>query len=96
MGVSFVDVAVEALAALRNYLQQTQSLLRQGSPRRRGDIEMKEDYFGFNVGQVLVGMLKLLKEKGVLEEQEILDMMWEAKEPLFPWTKTDIKELIKL
>jgi hypothetical protein len=57
---------------------------------------MKEDYFGFNVGQVLVGMLKLLKEKGVLEEQEILDMMWEAKEPLFPWTKTDIKELIKL
>jgi hypothetical protein len=57
---------------------------------------MKEDYFGFNVGQVLVGMLKLLKEKGVLEEQEILDMMWEAKEPLFPWTKNDIKELIKL
>lgn len=57
---------------------------------------MQEDYFGFNVGQVLVGMLKLLKEKGVLEEQEILDLMWEAKEPLFPWTKTDIKELIKL
>jgi hypothetical protein len=36
VGVSFVDVAVEALAALRNYLQQTQSLMRQGSPRRRG------------------------------------------------------------
>jgi len=35
---------------------------------------MQEDYFGFNVGQVLVGMLKLLKEKGVLEEQEILDI----------------------
>jgi hypothetical protein len=36
VGVSFVDVAVEALSALRNYLQQTQSLMRQGSPRRRG------------------------------------------------------------
>jgi hypothetical protein len=57
---------------------------------------MKEDYFGFNVGQILVGMLKLLKEKGVLEEEEILEMMWEAKEPLFPWTKKEIKELIKL
>jgi hypothetical protein len=57
---------------------------------------MEEDYFGFNVGKVLVGMLKLLKEKGVLEEQEILDMLWEAKEPRFPWTKNEIKELIKL
>jgi hypothetical protein len=57
---------------------------------------MQDDYFGFNVGQVLVGMLKLLKEKGVLEEEEILEMMWEAKEPLFPWTKNEIKELIKL
>jgi hypothetical protein len=57
---------------------------------------MTEDYFGFNVGQILVAMLKLLKEKGVLEEEEILDMMWEAKEPLFPWTKQEIKELIKL
>jgi hypothetical protein len=57
---------------------------------------MKEDYFGFNVGQILVAMLKLLKEKGVLEEEEILDMLWEAKEPLFPWTKQEIKELIKL
>ncbi|MGO9566240.1 MAG: hypothetical protein ACLP5H_01740 [Desulfomonilaceae bacterium] len=37
VGVSFVDVHVEALAALRDFLQQTQTLLRQGSPRRRGE-----------------------------------------------------------
>jgi hypothetical protein len=37
VGVSFVDVHVEALAALRDFLQQTQALLlRQGPPRRRG------------------------------------------------------------
>ncbi len=38
VGVSFVDLHVEALAALRDYLQQTQALLmRQSSPRRRGE-----------------------------------------------------------
>ena len=36
VGVSFVDVSVEALSALRDYLQQSQAHLRQGSPRRRG------------------------------------------------------------
>jgi hypothetical protein len=36
VGVSFVDLSVEALAALRDFLQQTQALLRQSSPRRRG------------------------------------------------------------
>jgi hypothetical protein len=36
VGVNFVDVSVEALAALRDFLKQTQALLRQGSPRRRG------------------------------------------------------------
>lgn len=55
-----------------------------------------EDYYGFKTGQVLIGILKLLKEKGVLEESEVLDLLWDAKEPLFPWTKNDIKELIKL
>jgi hypothetical protein len=55
-----------------------------------------ENYYGFNIGQVVIGILKLLKNKGILEEQEILDLLWDAKEPLFPWTKQDIKELIKL
>ncbi len=57
---------------------------------------MKEDSRGFNLEQVLVETMKLLKNKGVLAEQEILDILWEAKDPLFPWTKNEIKELIKL
>jgi hypothetical protein len=36
VGVNFVDVSAEALGALRDFLQQTQALLRQGSHRRRG------------------------------------------------------------
>ncbi len=55
-----------------------------------------EQYYGFNTGQVLIGMLKILKNKGLLEESEILDVLWDAKDPLFPWTKNEIKELIKL
>lgn len=55
-----------------------------------------EDYYGFQTGRVLIGMLKILKEKGVLEESEVLDILWDAKEPLFPWTKNEIKDLIKL
>jgi hypothetical protein len=57
---------------------------------------VEENYYGFNIGQVVIGTLKLLKKKGLLEEQEILDLLWEAKEPLFPWNKQEIKELIKL
>ena len=57
---------------------------------------MKEDSHGFNMEQVLITTLKLLKNKGVLAEQEILDILWEAKDPLFPWTRHEIKELIKL
>ncbi len=57
---------------------------------------MEENYYGFNIGQVIIGTLKLLKNKGLLEEQEILDLLWDAKEPLFPWSKQEIKELIKL
>ena len=30
------------------------------------------------------------------EEQAILDLLWEAKDSHFPWTREDIKELIKL
>jgi hypothetical protein len=37
VGVSFMDVQVEALAALRDFLQQAQALMRQGLPRRRGE-----------------------------------------------------------
>jgi len=55
-----------------------------------------EDYYGFKTGRVLIGMLKILKEKGILEESEVLEILWDAKEPLFPWTKNEIKELIKL
>jgi hypothetical protein len=57
---------------------------------------MDDAYFGFNVGQMVVSMLRLLKQRGVLEEAEILDLLWEAKEPAFPWTKAEIKELLKL
>jgi hypothetical protein len=57
---------------------------------------METDYFGFHTGKVLVGIIRLLKQRGILEEDEILDVLWEAKEPLFPWTKQDIKELLKL
>jgi hypothetical protein len=57
---------------------------------------MEDTYFGFNVGKLVVEVLKLLKQKGVLEEVEILDILWEAKDPYFPWSKKDIKELLKL
>jgi hypothetical protein len=57
---------------------------------------MEESYFGFNVGKVLFSVIRLLKQKGMLEEDEILDLLWEAKDPLFPWSKKEIKELIKL
>ena len=57
---------------------------------------MEDSYFGFDVGKILVGMFRLMKERGILEEEAILDLLWEAKEPEFPWTKADIKEIIKL
>ena len=57
---------------------------------------MQLDYFGFNVGEVVVGLLRLLKQREILKEEEILDLLWEAKEPLFPWNRQEIKELLKL
>lgn len=57
---------------------------------------MEENYLGFNVGKVLFSVIRLLKQKEVLTEDEILDLLWEAKDPLFPWSKSEIKELIKL
>ena len=57
---------------------------------------MEDKHFGFDVGQVLVGILKMLKDKGIADEEAILDLLWEAKDPLFPWDKNDIKLLIKL
>jgi hypothetical protein len=57
---------------------------------------MEESYFGFDLGKVTMGLLRLLKEKGLLEEEAILDLLWEAKEVEFPWDRNDIKELIKL
>jgi hypothetical protein len=53
-------------------------------------------YMGFNIDKVVIGMLKLMKQKGILEDQEILDLLWDAKDPMFPWNRQDIKELIKL
>jgi hypothetical protein len=57
---------------------------------------MQDDYFGFNVGQVVISLLRLLKQRGILKEEEILDILWEAKEPLFPWDRKEITELLKL
>ena len=53
---------------------------------------MEDNYFGFNVGKVLVGILRMLKEKGIVEEKAILDLLWEAKDPQFPWSRDDIKD----
>ncbi len=57
---------------------------------------MELDSFGFNVGGVIVGILRLLKQKGLLEEDEILEVLWDAKDPVYPWNKQEIKELLKL
>ena len=57
---------------------------------------MEDTSGGFNVGKALIEMMKVMKKKGVLSEQEVLDILWESKDPLFPWTKQDIKDLINL
>jgi uncharacterized protein (UPF0335 family) len=57
---------------------------------------MAEDYFGFDVGKIVVGILKMMKDKGITDEDAILDLLWEAKDPAFPWSREDIKELMKL
>jgi hypothetical protein len=57
---------------------------------------MENESFGFNISDVLVGILRLMKQKGILQEKEILDILWEAKDAQFPWTKEDIKDLLKL
>jgi hypothetical protein len=57
---------------------------------------MEGDYLGFDTGKLVIQLLKALKTKGLLEEDVILQMLWDVKDPLFPWTKAEIKELIKL
>ena len=57
---------------------------------------MEGSYMGFDLAKVMIGTLKILNEKGLLEEKAILDLLWEAKDSHFPWTREDIKELIKL
>ena len=57
---------------------------------------MESSYMGFDLSKVVIGMLKMMKEKGLLDEKAILDLLWEAKDSHFPWTREDIKELIKL
>lgn len=57
---------------------------------------MTDGPYGFDTGKLLIGVIKLLKDKGVLEENAVLDLLWDVKDPLFPWTKSEIKELLKL
>ncbi len=57
---------------------------------------MDQDAFGFNMGAIMVGILRLMKQKGLLTEDEILEVLWDAKDPLYPWNKQEIKELLKL
>jgi len=57
---------------------------------------MEKEFFGFNIPNVMVSLLRLMKQKGILEEKEILDILWEAKDAQFPWSKEDIKDLLKL
>jgi hypothetical protein len=57
---------------------------------------MEGDHLGFDTSKLVIQLLKALKNKGILEEDVILDMLWDVKDPLFPWNKSDIKELIKL
>lgn len=57
---------------------------------------MEGDHLGFDTSKLVIQLLKALKNKGILEEDAILDMLWDVKDPLFPWNKSDIKELIKL
>jgi hypothetical protein len=59
-------------------------------------MEDQSSYMGFNIGKVVVGMLRVLKQKGLVQEAEILDVLWDAKDPMFPWNKQEIKELLKL
>jgi hypothetical protein len=53
-------------------------------------------YQGFHMGKLLISLLRALKQKGLLEEEALLDILWEAKDPAFPWSKQDIKELLNL
>jgi hypothetical protein len=57
---------------------------------------MEENYFEFNTGKIVIGIIKSLLSKGLLDESEVLDLLWEAKDPTFPWSKKEIKELLKL
>ena len=57
---------------------------------------MENEFFGFDISRVMVSLLRLMKQKGLLEEQEILDILWEAKDAQFPWSKQDIRDLLKL
>jgi hypothetical protein len=57
---------------------------------------MEDTYQGFKVGQMVIAILKLLREKGIVSEEEALDLLWDAKDPLYPWSKKEIKELLKL
>jgi hypothetical protein len=39
---------------------------------------MESTNLGFDLGKVIIGTLKLLKDKGLLAENEVLDLLWDA------------------
>ena len=59
-------------------------------------MEIAESTTPFNQEKVVIELLKALKNKGILTEDEVLDILWEAKDPFFPWSKSDIKDLFNL
>lgn len=50
----------------------------------------------FDLERLLISVLRTLKKKGVLTEDEIMDALWDAKDPNWPWTKKEMKEIVKL
>ena len=59
-------------------------------------MEITETSTPFNQEKVVIELLKVLRHKGLLTEDEVLNILWEAKDPFFPWSKTDIKDLFNL
>ncbi len=59
-------------------------------------MEITETSTPFNQEKVVIELLKVLGKKGLLTEDEVLNILWEAKDPFFPWSKTDIKDLFNL
>ncbi len=59
-------------------------------------MEIEQGASGFDLQKIVIDLLRVLKAKGALTEAEVLDILWEAKDPYLPWSKRDIKDLFKL